>query len=272
MNNKLIPLVITLVVGIILAGSLLVPVLNDARGSFYNTVEYSNVTSESQIHLSAVTAETSNTLDVSSTGIVTNNGNIEYWEDTTYANVVLLTDLIYVSVTGVGAITVVTTSGSTTASSFSAVISAGELTYSVDGADAVTTTYAAGYTADPSGDFVSCTTSDPRYFVGDKFAQARYDNAFKAYVNGSGYSDGTEANMTVVSETVADTNNTVFKLTGIKYTSSKVLISLTVMENKVEYRYTDDPEVVSLLGAIAPIVIISLVVGAAGAIFYNRRD
>ena len=42
MNNKLIPLVITLVVGIILAGSVLMPVLNDARKTIGDEVTYTN--------------------------------------------------------------------------------------------------------------------------------------------------------------------------------------------------------------------------------------
>ena len=186
----------------------------------------------------------------------------------------LLTDLMYVSVTGAGVITVVTTSGTatTSATSFSAVISAGEITYSIGGADSVTTTYTSGYVADPSGKFVSCTTSDDRYYSANTFAQTRYDNAFKAYIDGAAYSNGTSTTMTVHSDAVADTNNTVFKLTGINYTTTKMLNSLCVMENIVEYRYTNEPGIVSLLGAIAPLVIIGLVITAVGAIFYNRRD
>lgn len=273
MNNKIIVSTVLVAVVIILTATVLMPVLKDAQDGLYEETKYSNISGENQIHLSPVNAETSNTLNVTATNIVTDKGTIEYWSDTTYSNVVLLTDSIYVLVTGAGAISVITASGTTTpTTSFTAVVSAGEITYSIDGADSVTKTYKAGYVADPNGSHVSCPTSQTRYFDSQNFAQCRADGgAFYAYIDGVAYKDSADFTMNVNSSVVADTDDQVSTLTSINYTTSKTLNSTCVMENDAEYRYTTSPALVDLLGAIAPIVIIAIVVAAIG-VFLVRRE
>lgn len=273
MKNNVLTIVITLVMAVILTGSLLMPTLDSAAESYYHEVEYSNISGTNQIYLSPVNAETSNTINVSSENIVTNGGTIEYWEDTAFSNVVLLTDSIYVVVSGAGVITITTANGTSQAtSSFTAVVSAGEITYSIDEQATIQITYTAGYIADPNGAYVSCPTSFTRYYDSMNFAQIRYDSGYYAFIDGNGYKDGSAYSMDVTSSEVSDTDGTVHTLTSIKYTSTKSLTSVCVMEKVAIYGYTDNPGIVSLLGAIGPIVICSILLTAVSALVIRRNN
>ena len=72
MNNKLIPIVLTLVVGIILAGSVLVPVLNDAQKDIGPKVSYDNTPIDSNYKFLG----TDEALEIT----LTKNGDTGLWD------------------------------------------------------------------------------------------------------------------------------------------------------------------------------------------------
>ena len=274
MKTNILTLVITLVVGIILAGGLLAPVLSDATESYYTKGSYSNIVNEDQISLKAIDADSSNTLNIDSTGITTTEGVIPYWTDTTYTNAVLITDTIMVTVTGTGAISTIQATGAVTTNntSFTAVISAGSLTYSIDGGDAVSTTYTNGYVAAMEGDYVSTLPAETKYVDSDNFAQGRArQGVYYVIIDGVGYANGVQTTSNIAKTPIDGTDDQVFQLGEVKV-GNWVLSTAAVVEKSANYRFTDEPGIVGLYGAILPIVIVTLVLCALGAVFYTRGD
>lgn len=271
-QSKLIKRLMATIISIILIGVILIPVVSGMQDSFYETEEYTNVEKESAIFMSAVNSTTSNTLNVDSSGITVGSGVIPYWSESADFNVVLLTNTIGVVVNGSGAITISDSTGTTTGTSFTAIISAGEITYSVDSGDSVTIPYVSGYVAALQGDYVSCYQNTHKYFDSTNFAQFRYDSVFKAYVDGVSYSNGSVVSDYALHYTEVDgTDGQVKDLSAINYTSSRALNSVMVLEANAEYKHTDDQSVVTLLGIIPILTLIAVLISVINFVS-NRRD
>lgn len=264
--------IITVLIATIVFATVLVPIVGNLQSSYYEMVEYSNVENDNQIYLSAISTDTSNTINVESTGITSNTGVIPYWDDATFYNMILITDKIAVWVNGAGSIQVVTSSGIVTASVFTAVASAGSITYSVDSADAVQITYTYGYIATIDGEYVSCFNNVHRYYDSLNFAQCRYDSGLYVYVDGYKTKNGSEIPMTIESSDVAGTEGQVKDLTAIKYTQSRSLNSISVMEAKAVYTYTEHPTIVTLLGVIPIFVVISILMIVIRRMSYHSDE
>lgn len=270
MENKLVSTIIMATVGIILVGSLITAAVSASNESFYTTTTYSNAVVDDQITLSPITTESSKTLNVNSTNIVTDTGNIEYWDDAEYRNVILISENISVAATGDKTIYYALSDGWHTATSFTAAISAGTITYSVNEGDAVTISYSSGYVADPEGEFISCAADQTKYYSSVTFAQMLYTANYYTFIDGDGFKDGTEIAMNVTSEDVENTDGNVKTLTSITV-YNQPLNSPCVMQKSIEYTHADNPGAVSLLGVIAPVMILAILVGVVGMI-YLRRD
>lgn len=261
----------TIIVGVIVACAVAIPVIGAATDSLYIKQGFDNMTEDYQTTLSPINESSSNTLDIASTGITTNNGTIAYWEDTTVANVMLICENIYVAAYGNGNISVVTADGVTSdVTRFTADISAGEITYSINSADVVTTTYTKGYVADPNGEYVSCQNTATKYFDDVKIAQCRYDSGLRVFIDGTGYNNGVEANVTVRSTPVADTDDQVKTLDGLYYTSSRALNSAVVMEKTAYYIHTEEPQLANMISIIPILIITGLIIGAI-SVFVRRE-
>lgn len=274
MKGNLLTIVITLTVGVILAATILAPALSDAIESNYIKGSYSNVVNDSQISLKPIDQNTSNTLNIDSTGITTAEGVISYWEDSTYINMVLITDTLLVTVSGAGSISTIEATGTATANitSFTAVISAGALTYSINGGDAVSTTYAKGYIATLNGNYTSTLPAETKYTDSNNFAEGRArSGVYYVYIDGTGYANGVETTSNVTKTPVDGTDNQVSTIDEIKV-GSWVMSTAYVVEKTANYRYTENSGIVALYGAILPLVIVALLLGAIGAVVYTRRE
>lgn len=180
MNNKLIPIVITLVVGIILAGSVLMPVLNDASKT-ENTLTNEGYYTMDKL-LSTDEAVYSFAWDATNGTIVTVNGtdmDITTWGLSTNQLVSVFaseTDIIRLGVaSGQAALQWVQIRGSTinyagASSTFSATISEGTVTAQLDSEESPRTlTYDTAYfiNNDGSGDYVMKKSDKTAYMLAD---------------------------------------------------------------------------------------------------------
>lgn len=294
MNNKLIPLCITLVVGIILAGSILMPVLNHA------TEVERTFTNEGLWRMSAF--EEGDVWEMSEAGVWTLNGEPAITTDNSNSSVIIGDDW---TIRGTGAIYGHTIYNVTPAT---VTVTVGDDSTSVNSG---TISNVNGFGVNPEGNYLMTEYNKPVYIKGDTSITSIYATGYTnvatygvvIHIEGS-VNDGVTVTCSTINNTSALSNFTVsnlvvdapavegyndlYKLKGITFTldfdytaggttthktgdvsySSYVVPYEVTAERTVHFTSGEN----ALINAIPIMVIIALVVAAAGAIYIGRKD
>lgn len=280
MNTKLIPIVLTLVVGIILAGSVLMPVLSDAQKSVGEKVTYTN---ESPEYLSLSDGDVTILL---SSGVLTINGETHTIASTD--TIIYLSDYytLYYNGTNFYSTYLNQTSGVRNVTAASVTVSDSKLTASVTYDNNTTQTASDiplrfSFYVDPDGEYARFNTSAMQPYVksiDDVFAGGSYytgDN--KTYYwfyegEAGGYSEdytyAFNATLTPVDGTydVYTISNCTMSVGDEDFAPYHMVVKKTidgVAEKGAAY---------SLLGAIPVMILVGLIMAAIGMITVGRRE
>ena len=284
MNNKLIPIVITLVVGIILAGSVLMPVLNDAKKTIGDEVTYTNGTigtyrlaeTDEDLTITMTKGSGTWTIDINGDSFqTTNDGNLNLL----YSDAIVITknnsgDGLTINYNGVA---------STNSTTKEIIFSDGTVKFDEVVNDTHTTYYEGAYSwvylPDTTGIYVNHTGTEAFYVK--SIDDVIMGGAYISGENDCQYSfhDG-ELKTTWEGETSITYDMELVDGTTDIYKVSNVLIHIGD-ESFTPYRYLTPASVTgheasgasySLLGAIPVMVIVALIMGAVAMIVVKRND
>lgn len=304
MKTNILTLVITLVIGIILAGSLLAPVISDAQKTIGPEV---TLTNDSDIVLreiedgdvfkltsTVVSGSKTDVWTINDAPIAGINGSALGW------NVGLISDAMYVQVMASGnpssgsVLMMDSTTGekqyisrATTDGTYvwSWTFSDGELTYIDRYGTTVTAQYTWGYVACPfeEGEYYSAEASGSGVCksVNDLILCGAYttgalDTAY-AYYNGQTYAANTDYTMSVDAQTELHAGTTdIYDITvSVNMTDGTNTETFTPFRIFLPYEVTGHEAggaSYALVGAIPIMVIVALLMVAVGAIAYRRAD
>ena len=289
MKTNILTLVITLVVGVILAGSLLVPVLNDAQSTIGPDVTYTSVNlNPNPGNFDALTTSTDIEYTISTDGI-TYNGDSMTWNRTLNRGILIYSDAGYITVktddSPSPAVVVYNITDSTitnttltvpvTISVSNGAVVAGETTlfeftkgfYNVNEGGKYACVYNLNnYTQSPYIKSDLDVISYGMYTTGE-------NDTYYEYVNGEIVTHEEFTNGITVTKTLVEGTTDIYKLTGFEidvggetFTPYYVFIPASVTGHAAsgaEY---------ALLGAIPIMVIVAILMVAIGAIAYRRAD
>lgn len=281
MKTNILGLVITLVVGIILAGSLLVPVLDDAKKDLGNPI---TLTNESQQYMSLSNGDVEISL---ADNVLTVNG--ETYTFVTTDRIIFACDSFVAYYNGSNAYGSYLNmqSGIRNITAFEASVTDGLLNASVtyEGVvDPETVTdrpVAFSFYIDPDGDY---SYFSPQYVqpyvksIKDLYAFGAYytgdNDTYYWYYNGvaGGYSEDYTYGMTATIS-LADNTTDLFKASDIVYSvGDETFTPFSMIVAKEVAGHATAGATYSLLSTIPILVIVSLVLAAVGMIYVRRND
>lgn len=269
---KILNVVITLALSIILLGALLVPVISDAQTGL--KTEHTYTSEGAAAHMDKLEVSDSHTLTWQG-GILTVDG-VEYPLWTSPVGVAFLTESLglYVSKGNL----YIGQSGQAQAALYSAstlslIASAGQITYSINDADAIQTTYTSGYILSNDGKYITGESTTNKYYTDSMQVSGYRSDSGVLYImiDGKSYTDGTnQTNFRVDGTDVEGTDGNVKTLDGVFYSGRG--LSAYVIPETVSYWTEDNPAAIALLGALPVLIIAALIVAAVGVIYIRRTD
>lgn len=298
MNNKLIPIVLTLVVGIILAGSVLMPVLNDAKKTIGDEVTYTNsMTSSNQYRYDYV-----DSLELTATASETDGVSYDFVING--KEITLIGDYM-LAVASDGIVIQIGTAGQFAYSTYMETY-ASEPNLSPTTYPEVTLTMSEGAWSLKAGDttlkdgtytWIVTYKDDGRYVAHNSSVVGAYchETPSDFIVYGGGYTSGDldtfysygQGKLTVAvsdyegtlnwNTTLVDGTTDVYKVTTCNITISDGENDETYTPYRCLYLYEVTGHEAggasySLLGAIPVMVIVALIMGAVGMIVVKRND
>lgn len=268
---KILNIVITATLAIILLGTLLTPIVSDAQNDL--RTEHIYTSEGAYAHLDKLEVTDSHVLTWAGGKLTIDDVEYPLWSSG--AGVAFLSDNVglyvsngnlYIGVSGAAQAALYS------ASTLSLIASAGEITYSINDADAVQTTYTMGYILDNDGKYITTDDTTALYYTNNSQISGYRSDGGVLYVmiDGNSFTDGTHvADFTIAGTDVEGTDGNVKTLSSVKFSSKG--LSTFVLPEKVSYWTDDNPAAISLLGALPIIVIAGLVVGVVGALFIRKN-
>lgn len=277
MNNKLIAIVMTLVVGIILAGSVLMPVVNDARTTTSTEVNYTN--EETTFRMAGASDVV--TLTLSSGTVTLNDVAIEKISNSN----ILLSDAVSLDQfqyqgNWLNRMWFKDSTALQYPSAFELTFENGNVTGTVTISDATTsidTTYSYLFYADSEGDYIQMTNNDwangvylnnaNQLILSGLYTTGENDTTYSyvdgVFTTGGDYTGSVELTTEKVGMDVIKATALTVTIGEETFTPFRALVPMTVVG------HTETPAS-NLIGVIPVLVIVSLVVAAIGMVVVKR--
>ena len=286
-KTNLLTLVITLTVGIILAGSLLMPVIANAQEGVGPTTTFTN-TGYGQVYVTEVTEDTTlvydgTTLTINATDIATFGSRCSFTADTAF---------MYHGSSGSKIFAWTGTSYENPSfTEYTATIDVDDKTITVVGmVDSVETTIECPYTwcyvTAAAGDYLSIDSNFARdYYIRsiDDVKSVEYNNSGFVFSSNGAVLEVNGTEQGTVNYTVQDVSGYNIQTIHVEKTIANSGLSYTYNDNNYSVHWTIVPYKVTgnelqdlpareLLSVIPILIVVALVVGATGAVFVKRED
>lgn len=279
MKNNLLTLIITLVVGVILAGSLLAPVVADARTTTSTEVNYTN--EETTFRMAEASEIVTLTL---SSGTVTLNGVAV--EKVSNSNI-LLSDAVSLDQfqyqgNWLNRMWFKDSTALQYPSAFELTFENGTVSGTVTISDATTsidTTYSYLFYADSEGDYIQMTNNDwangvylnntNQLILSGLYTTGENDTTYSyvdgVFTTGGDYTGSVELTTEKVGMDVIKATALTVTIGDETFTPFRALVPMTIVGHT-------ETSISSLLGVIPIMVIVAILMTAIGAIAYRRAD
>lgn len=275
---KILNLVIALTLGVILTASLLVPVINGLESDMTETYANGSLTQK-------YTA-TPEDVSISYTSGTTFDVNGEEYPLGTYVRMSIFSSdalalqlnsaggEIYIMQPTINQITATLSEGFTLTAT-----KEGDITLVYGSSNTtITTTYNWAVYLDKTGSYtwVSITDSDPKYIKSTEddliFAYSFVSgNNYMTYVDGVAKKNGTDTTVEFTTADVPDTDGKIKTVTNATFNGNMPIV-FGFAPTEVNYITPNNSATINLIGVIPVIVLVSLVIMAAGAIYLKRAD
>ena len=279
MNNKLIPIAITIVVGIILCGSLLAPVVSDAEKTIGHAVTFEN--EGYGYSLDVMTSADFSATSTGTAGEETYDVNGVAAEQVTGVNIpAIVTDSFTVQIPAPGygnlaiirSATGLTIYASATTTSVTVTCENGTATVDVDGTES-TFTYTWMLAISDNGKFIESKTAGKEVYLAEGQDPIIYgrDNTIGYYTYYNGEANASEATVSATyTKSLVDGTTDVYKTANERPKIGNIDAAAVIVPIHVSGHAIDGNT--ALLGAIIPLVIVGLVVLSIGLIVRTRND
>lgn len=271
MTENVVKTTVAIVVSVIVFAAILVPAISAAQKDL--TTEHIYVSENPRANLDKLEITDSHVLTWADSTLTIDDVVYPLNADGSYIPFLTENVALYVSGGNLYLGQATQTQISLSSKTLSLIASAGEITYSIDDADAIQTTYTMGYILDNDGKYISGSVdSGKKYFTSNSQVSGYRTDSSTMYVmiDGNSFTNGTHvSDFTIDSHNAEGTDGEIKELDAVRY-SGRGLTAFIVLD-QVSYITEDNPVAISLLGALPIIVIAGLIVGIAGTLFIRKN-